>query len=291
MYNFSFNVNNFSDVDMSYALETYIFTQAMAGSAGYGVLQDPGTAELNGYFGAGAYDVSYGYPTSIPNLHDVDMDGDTDTDDAQAILDYITGAFDTGIGYEYGIDDAAGEMDGVEGLSSYDAQLLLEWLEEVEPGLIVPAGESVTVYVTITLSDDAKEIFDYYYSKGAYIEGFTYVIPTTETDDGEILGVEHSIPILGFYGSWTDPSMFDAVSPIDAAYGSTKLNYIATSDTNFLTINTGKGNTTYMGNPYAVEDEFPVDRLAISPNTKLYLAGYHDPHERAQHHGFQPRRC
>ena len=269
VYNFSFNVNNFSDVDMSYALETYIFTQAMAGSAGYGVLQDPGTAELNGYFGAGAYDVSYGYPTSIPNLHDVDMDGDTDTDDAQAILDYITGAFDTGIGYEYGIDDAAGEMDGVEGLSSYDAQLLLEWLEEVEPGLIVPAGESVTVYVTITLSDDAKEIFDYYYSKGAYIEGFTYVIPTTETDDGEILGVEHSIPILGFYGSWTDPSMFDAVSPIDAAYGSTKLNYIATSDTNFLTINTGKGNTTYMGNPYAVEDEFPVDRLAISPNTKL----------------------
>ena len=266
VYTFSYNINNFSDVEMTYELDTYVFTQAIAGNAGYGTLQYTGTAELNGYFGDGAYEVEYDYPTRLPNEHDVNMDGETNKDDAQAILDKMTGEYPEDADF----DEKAADLDGDGKYTSYDAHLLLVWLDETDPGLVVPAGESVTVGVTITLSDDAKEILDYYYSCGAYIEGYTYVIPTTETEDGEILGVEHSIPILGYYGSWTDASMFDAVSPVEHAYGSPKLGYVVNGyNTNYLTVNYGKANEIFMGNPYTIEDEFPAERLALNSKTKL----------------------
>ncbi len=271
VYTFSYNINNYSDVEMAYELDTYVFTQAMAGNGGYGMLQYTGTAELNGYFGDGAYEVEYDYPTRLPNEHDVNMDGETNKDDAQAILDKMTGAYDENADF----DEAAADMNGDGKYTSYDAYLLLKWIAETDEGLIVPAGESVTVTVTITLSDDAKEILDYYYSCGAYIEGYTYVIPTTETEDGEILGVEHSIPILGYYGSWTDASMFDAVSPVEHDYGSPKLAYTINGyDTNYLTVNYGKGNEIFMGNPYTIEDEFPADRLALNSTTNLVNIRY-----------------
>ena len=272
VYTFSYNINNYSDVEMSYELDTSIFTQFIAGNAGYGMLQDPGTIELNKLMEEGfgealdGYTVEYDYPTRLPNEHDVNVDGETNKDDAQAILDKMTGEYPEDADF----DEKAADLDGDGKYTSYDAHLLLVWLDETDPGLVVPAGESVTVGVTITLSDDAKEILDYYYSCGAYIEGYTYVIPTTETEDGEILGVEHSIPILGYYGSWTDASMFDAVSPVEHAYGSPKLGYVVNGyNTNYLTVNYGKANEIFMGNPYTIEDEFPAERLALNSKTKL----------------------
>ena len=132
----------------------------------------------------------------------------------------------------------------------------------------------VIACVTITLSDDLKEFFDAYYTGGAWVEGFTYVIPITETDDGEELGVQHSIPILGFYGSFTDASMFDCVSAIDTAYGTLKESYTGNDETNYLTVNYGAKNSIFMGNPYTVEDEFPADRLAINSDTDLVNIKY-----------------
>ena len=261
VYSYSFSVNNFSDKDTVYVLGTDLFMQWVAGGDGQGnLLLDTATQYLGG-----DYTEAYDYPTLTPNFHDVDKDGDTDQDDAQAILDYLTGAV---AGED--LDLEAGEMDGVEGLSSYDAQLLLEWLEEQGADqLVVPAHDSVTVVVTLTLSDDLKEFLDYYFTSGTYIEGFTYLDPKSETEDGELLDVMHSIPILGFYGRWTDASMFDCVDPISKAYGSTKVSYTGNAQTNYLTLNYGKGNTVFMGNPYAVEEEFPADRLAVNGSTKL----------------------
>ena len=262
VYNYSFNINNFSDVDMTYKLSTDIFTQAIAGNAGYGMLQYNGTMMIGA-------DVTYDYPTEIPNDHDVNMDGKTDKADAQAILDKITGEYPE----DGNFDEKAADMDGDGKYTSYDAQLLLKWLQGDFSALIVPAGQSVTVGVTITLDPEWTEQLEYYFPNGFYVEGYTYVTPTTETEDGEILGVEHSIPILGYYGSWTDPSMFDAVSAVDVAYGTSKMGYI-TDNTNYLTVNYGKGNVMFMGNPYMVEDEFPADRLALNENTGLVSFRY-----------------
>lgn len=68
--------------------------------------------------------------------------------------------------------------------------------------IVVPKGGFVDVRVKITLSDDTKALFDIYYPKGAYIEAFIFA-------DSEDSSSSHSIPVLGYYGNWTDPSMFD----------------------------------------------------------------------------------
>ncbi|MBQ6116938.1 MAG: S8 family serine peptidase [Oscillospiraceae bacterium] len=262
-YSFSFNVNNFSDVDMSYELNTDLFIQWIAGGDGKGNLfMDEATAALEL---DGDYTVEYDYPAVALNPHDVNVDGQTDKADAQAILDKLTGEYPEDAEF----DEEAADLDGDGAYTTYDAHLLLLWLEEERDGLNVPAGESVTVKVDITLDPGTMSFIDGYFTNGTYIEGFTYVTPTTETFDGEKLGVEHSIPILGFYGSWTDPSMFDCVSAVEKLYGSTKTSYIGATDTNVLTINRGKTNEMMLGNPYTVEDEFPADRLALSSITKL----------------------
>jgi len=270
VYSYSFSVNNFSDTEMVYELATDMFTQGLIINEWYkpyGIdfgsdRLDTATWDLAEF---GDYSVSFAFDHLTPNPHDVNKDGVTDQADAQAILDYLTGKVDGET-----LDLKAGEMDGTEGLSSYDAQLLLTW--ETEAGaddLIVPAGKSVTVTVTITFSDDLKETLDYYLKNGAWIEGFTYVTPKTTSFDGEILGVEHSIPILGFYGSFTDASMFDCVDPISTAYGSPKVSYTGNDVTNYLTVNYGKGDSIFMGNPYIVEETFPADRLAVRSDTEL----------------------
>ncbi len=263
VYTYSFNINNFSDVDMTYELSTDLFTQAPTYYAGnFYMLHDTimSFVEDDGDFTA-----EYDYPTGTPNDHDVNVDGKTDKADAQAILDKITGEY----AEDAEFDAEAADMDGDGKYTTYDAQLLLQWLQSDFDELVVPAGESVTVTVTLTLGDELKQFLDAYYVGGAYVEGYTYVTPTTETEDGEILGVEHSIPIMGFYGSWTDASMFDCTSVIDAAYGSTKEAYMGNAETNYMTVNYGKGNSIFMGNPYVIEDEFPADRLALNTNTGL----------------------
>ncbi len=270
VYSFSFSVNNFSDAEMTYELSTDMFTQGILINdwyLPYGI--DLGSDRLDtaawDLAEFGDYSVSYAFEHLTPNPHDVNKDGATDKADAQAVLDYLTGKIT-----DEGLDLAAGEMDGVEGLSTYDAQLLLTW--EAEAGaddLVVPAGESVTVTVTITYSDDLKDTLDDYLVNGAWIEGFTYVTPITTTAEGEVLGVEHSIPILGFYGSFTDASMFDCVDAISAAYGSPKVSYTGHNETNYLTVNYGKGDCIFMGNPYAVEEEIPYSRFALSSSTQL----------------------
>ena len=99
----------------------------------------------------------------------------------------------------------------------------------------VPAGSAKTVQVTITVPEDMTE-FDACYPAGAYLEGYTFVESSAVSSDGEKLDVEHSIPILGFYGSWTDPSMFDNTSYVDKnVYGSGKVPYSGETETNYVT--------------------------------------------------------
>ena len=69
--------------------------------------------------------------------------------------------------------------------------------------ITVAAGESVTVTVNAELDPD--EFADY--ANGAYIEGYTFLTPDS-TDEGA-QEVTHSIPIYGFYGNWSDPTMYD----------------------------------------------------------------------------------
>ena len=257
VYTYTFTANNISDEDIVYELDTDLFTQTISNGE---MLQS--TRELDG-------DVEYEF--ELPPLlgHDVNKDGTTDYADVQAILDYLTGIED---GEDY--DLPAGEMDNDDSLTTYDAYLLGLWIKDeigVEEGqLLVPAHKNSKVTVTITLSDSEKETLDEENAGGAYVEGFTILSPVA-TEEGVLLDVEHSIPLFGFYGSWTDASMFDSFSLIDGYYGSEKEPYMGDYETNYMTVKY-PGSTVaseYTGNPYLIENEFPSDRLALSNGTTV----------------------
>ncbi|MBR3422954.1 MAG: Ig-like domain-containing protein, partial [Clostridia bacterium] len=75
----------------------------------------------------------------------------------------------------------------------------------------------------------------------------------------------HSIPLLGYYGSWTDASMFDRTSLIDKLYGDEEpIPYFKETNTNYLRLSYPDGAYDFTGNPYLDEEEFPEDRIAIS---------------------------
>ena len=134
----------------------------------------------------------------------------------------------------------------------------------------VPANGSASVTVSFRLTDSQKAALDNSLRKGAYIEGFTIL----EGSDG----VTHSIPVLGFYGSWTDPSMFDAVTYTEKLYGSEQSSYFLgqETDTNLLYVHypQDEEDVLFSGNPYVKEEVFPEDRLALNSETVITRAVY-----------------
>ena len=264
VYDWAFSINNFSDEDLSYQLYTDLFTQD---------LTSDGT--LN-YMDTWTRDLGYTQSYTVDGVEvqgdftvyaDVNMDGTCDNKDVQAILDYVAGNDVT-------IDTDAADVDGNGEITSYDAYLLLtsykaQWIT-------VPAGKSVEVQVHVELLDECKAFLNQNYTSGAYIEGYTYVYAATN-EEGAFTDSVHSIPVLGFYGSWTDASMFDNTSVVDVAYNNvTKIPYTGKSVTNGLYVRYANDSSNYwfLGNPYVEEDSFPVDRLAVSSNTNLYQFRY-----------------
>ncbi|MBR0085757.1 MAG: S8 family serine peptidase, partial [Lachnospiraceae bacterium] len=162
-YNYSFTIYNTSDEDLEFDVSTDLFTQAAKNGQKFTYMSED-TSELEA-------EAIYSWERTLSTLeHDVDRDGDTDADDARAILKYLAGAADG-----EAFDLAAGEMDGEEGLTSYDAHLLLEALEgeDILADGIVRAHTSRRVSVTLRLTEEQKAQLDAVYTKGAYIEGYT----------------------------------------------------------------------------------------------------------------------
>lgn len=76
----------------------------------------------------------------------------------------------------------------------------------------VGAGSASQVTVKIQVSAQAAEkMKSLGYTNGFYVEGYVYARLAE--------GSAHSIPLLGWYGNWTDPSMFDTGSYLESAYG------------------------------------------------------------------------
>ncbi len=258
-YSFTFTVNNFSEEDKSYTLNSDFFTQ--------GTFQQDGIAYLDTKTTPVAADVTYMVDGEIfrPTatlICDLDHDGDTDADDAQLILEYCIDNIDS-------IDPAA-DVSGDGVISTYDAHMILNNLET--QAFTVTPGGSVTVQVNVTYGDSLKAWLDETYVNGAYIEGYVFALPVT-TEEGE-MGVTHSIPVLGFYGDWNDPSYFEKSNYWDKQYGTGKTNYTP-YDREVGAMFVAKQNSGYVpakeANPYMIEDEVPYDRLAVRSDDQLYM--------------------
>lgn len=249
-YTFDFSLHNFSDAPKHYTLTSDFFTQ--------GLLEESGVTYLNTQTVALPLEVTYQvdgtFFISKSKLScDLDGNGVTDAKDAQLILDYAAGLRDA-------IGEAA-DLDHDGAVTTYDAHLLLSTLETGE--IVVAPGQAVTIQVSASIPQDVKEALDSSYENGAYLEGFVYVNPIA-TADGALEDVAHSIPVLGFYGSWSEASMFEPVSVSEHMYGSDQVPYSGTYS-NSLVVKFDGNTTPYFltGNPYIIEDEIPTSRLAI----------------------------
>ena len=161
--------------------------------------------------------------------------------------------------------------------------------------LTVAGGESADVSVTITLSDGDKADLDEYFENGNYIESYVSLTGIADGEGAEPVSL--SIPVLAFYGNWSDSSMFDKVTwtdyyaaqlsgePLKELYDTNDAQYYGlgfntvleyTDGTTYISKNDGKeylNEYNVGGNPLydmIVDDEYLPERNALnSENTWL----------------------
>ncbi len=249
VYNFGFTIHNFSDTAKTYSLTGDFFTQELY--------------ELDGvvYHGNHTTDlpVSATYTVGTEQLVvssalDCDLNGDglTDAADAQVILEYAAGNGTT--------VPAEADLSGDGLVNSYDAHLILASLKSA--AFTVEAGEMLHVRVKLELTDKAALES---YVNGAYIEGFVKVLSSADAEG--MIDPTYSIPVLGFYGNWSDASMYDRADYTDYVYDDFVFPY--TGGLNYLSLFYGIDEAYFVGNPYRIEDTFPADRAALNPETEL----------------------
>ena len=258
VYTFSFDLNNFGTVDQIFSISGDFFTQSTYTENGI-TYADITTTALNM---AVEYLVEgQSIDSGVKFVCDLNGDGVTDSKDAQTILEYVAGNMAT-------IDRAA-DVSSNGTVSSYDAHLLLASLNS--GCFLVQAGETVTVTVTMTMEDATKAQLDEVFVNGAYVEGYVNVQPLV-TEEGETMPT-HSIPVLGFYGNWSDASMYDRANYEEYLYATengTDFTMPYTGQLNYLTFfDEDDYEWSYVGNPYVVEDVFPAHKTAIRPSMEI----------------------
>ncbi len=252
-YTFSFSLTNLREQELRYALSAELFTQALE-------TDEDGTAFLSTRtrpLGADASFRADGQPLTGPMERDCDLNGDgvTNGGDADYLLEYLLG--NETVLYADGDVNADGQV------NTYDAHLLLRGSGYT---VTVPAGESVTIEVRLGLTAGEKALLEQDYPAGAYVEGFILAEPLTEGEPA------HSIPVLGYYGSWTDPGMFEVGSRLESLYGTESRPGYLQSDhlgqTNYLTVKDGT-EKLFGGNPITTESEYLPRRNALSSTQSL----------------------
>lgn len=150
---------------------------------------------------------------------------------------------------------------------SYSVQYSVNGTDVNEGDVItVPANGSVKVTAYIELDPSYTEMLMSIFDKGLYVEGYTYVEGAVDAEGAE--GTVHSIPILGFYGNWTDPSMFDVGSYIEFISGEEfRTPYLGSMTENVFGIEYASDpGSTYIlgGNPGIMDETYMEERNAIN---------------------------
>ena len=271
-YSFGFTINNLKDIATSFNLSADFFTQDVFTNQfedGSEVnFEDTYTALLssNVTWTVNGQVVEMAAPAGLANC-DFNGDGKVTKADGQALLDYVTGVLDT-ISNK---DNADFDNDG--SIDTYDAYLFFQQLNKST--VEIPANGSVHVEVNAKVLglDEYDKASD---NTGTYVEGYVYANELA-SDEG-VKGDSHSIPVLGYYGSWTDPSMFDIGSYLEYHEAKTEsrvpymyaYNKNATKYQALAVQYAGDSGMYYFGgNPY-MDETYDPNRAAINPDTTVF---------------------
>ena len=257
VYGFSFSIHNMNGQAMTYELSADLFTQDLFGDDYGNLYLDTRTRSLGAEASFSMNGISLESTTDSFTC-DLNGDGVTTAADADFLLEYL-------LGNETELK-ADGDVNGDGSVTSYDAHVLLTKLSG-KHSVDVPANGSATIDVVLELTGEAKSYLDTYYPTGAYIEAYVFADPVNNAEGVE--AVAHSIPVLGYYGSWSEPSMYDVGSFLEYTYGSeTRTPYLYNLNgiqSNYMTITYGD-DTEYLfgGNPFAEETEYLPERNAFN---------------------------
>lgn len=200
-YSFSFTINNLADSDKAFSLYADFFTQGTYQSEVDGQMatfMDYATENL-------PTDVTWKVNGTVLKPSDeivgLDFNGDGSVNaaDGETLLGYVVGTVST-------IEKAdKADLDNDGDIDTYDAYLFFKLLST--GATVVPASGSVTVEVTAKLSDDTKARLEEKFPNGTFVQGYVYAGNAAGEEDP--VSTTHSIPVLAFYGNWTDASMFE----------------------------------------------------------------------------------
>ncbi len=237
----AFDLVNFSDAPILYNLSADFFTQYID----YGFRWN----DTDFIDAAIVWTVNGEEINPVPGEYDFDGNDIVNVLDAQYLLDYLAGLTDVLYNEEYADLDEDGDVD------THDAYLAFRLLGTIET--VLDGGETAHIEAEVTLNFPEE-----YDVNGNWIEGYIFV-KEGDTEDGA-LGVIHSIPVLGFWGSITESSMFDSNEDID---GDEEPDYYVPSSLEGQKYFVGTDGYVLGGNPMIADAEEHPERNAINPNT------------------------
>lgn len=194
-YKFGFKVNNITDKPLAYELDSNLLTEGTV-TNGDKTFMTSSPVKLDSK-------VSFDYDESLK--YDFNDDDVINTADVRVLLATLNGEEGLSKRPESFMDvNGDGKFDKADSkeLAEYAAELEVAF-DHDETALVVPANGSLDCSGAIDLAKSDKEYMDANFENGIYVDGFVYV-KSLNNDITEL-----SMPLMGFYGDWTAPSIFD----------------------------------------------------------------------------------
>lgn len=252
VYSFSFELNNYSDTEVLYRLDGDALTDQVDETyADYGLYFMSETSRaLDAEF---TFEVSGSADVDVVETYDYNEDGRVNIYDVQDFLDDVN--YDRASKYAFDLVN-----DNV--LDTADVQALYELVNnlptETVDVLSVPAGGTVNVTVTLTLSAEDMAYMDTYYENGIYVDGFVRCYAINE-------GCDLSLPFMGFYGDWSAARIFEYDAAWDVVNGYYDRYF------NVLWADYGDYGWSLGMNPYIADEGYDIAHNVLSPNGDGYL--------------------
>lgn len=249
-YSFDFTVTNISDEALQYLTSASLLTE----TAKDGLMMEwARSLETKAAFTVDGENLDYQY--------DLDGNGKVDTSDVRYLLAAVN-AKQTAA-YEAFCDfDANGAVDGK------DVDLFLRAVNggnldgfDVYAVVVdVPANGSRNITVSINLTKNDRAYMEQNFENGIYVEGYVSLNGVGVTD--------LSLPLLAFYGDWTQAPLFDTTYAAEIDATSNDGSIIGNNPRYPFAILTG--SNTYLGmNPYARDESYiPTRSNALSLSNK-----------------------
>ncbi|MBQ2920727.1 MAG: S8 family serine peptidase [Oscillospiraceae bacterium] len=207
IYSFSFEITNMSDKDKTYRLSSSLLTETIVSDMFIG--NEPYALQAQ---------VAFGNTSESSVLcYDFNDDGAITTADARVILRHISGGLlidENNVHFNYLDVNADGTVDAADAkvITDYCAELSVDvdLLAQITvPGdqVTVPAGETVMLSGEIVLTEADKQYLEQF-PNGIYVEGFVYATEVT-LDTENAAPARLTMPMVGFYGDWSDADVFD----------------------------------------------------------------------------------